>query len=333
MNLHVTGFQALKLIEAGEEGDGSPHPQVSLGEEFMAEQDPLDDEEEELSEFECLMLDITHIITCFYKFSIAIQNPAPKERLHKIVLIDVSYFEHWDIKHVDEKLCPVDPQNNFRVAKYLCERLGKANTRRRQLLKYYKDHHKTISKYIDDPSSLRSAIEANTLTHTSIPTMEDSSPVGIPGPKRAATIHTMTKSQTTVSTVKVELIQANNIEQDEDQLSQTSFATSADHKISIRIPSPPNEVAAFEGKPFECPYCFNIIKIRNRQDWKYVGNSARYFYSILNIFLGSMYLRIFNLMSAHPSTAPKQSSYMEASTSGLIMRYSFTGESGIVIPA
>ena len=56
----------------------------------MAEQSPLEDEEAGLSEFEHSVLDITHIITCLYKFSIAIQNPAPRERLHKIALIDVS---------------------------------------------------------------------------------------------------------------------------------------------------------------------------------------------------------------------------------------------------
>ena len=159
LNLHNTRFQALNLIDG--KGDHSPHSQISLGEEFMAEQSPLEDQEAELSELENLMLDTTHIITCLYKFSITIQNPAPKERRHKIALIDVSYFEHWDIKHINEKFGQVDPQNKFRVAEYLTRRLGKANTRRRQLLKYYESHHKTISRHIDSPPSTRRAIERN----------------------------------------------------------------------------------------------------------------------------------------------------------------------------
>lgn len=42
----------------------------------------------------------------------------------------------------------------------------------------------------------------------------------------------------------------------------------------IRVP-PPIEDAAFEGKSFKCPYCFNIIKIRSQPDWEYVGMYAR----------------------------------------------------------
>ena len=37
-------------------------------------------------------------------------------------------------------------------------------------------------------------------------------------------------------------------------------------------------------------------------------------------------------MSAHSVTAPRQMNYMAANMSGSIMKYSSTGESGIVIP-
>jgi hypothetical protein len=50
----------------------------------------------------------------------------------------VSYFEKSDISHVRDK---------FQLKKegdYLSDRLGKANTKRRQLLKYNEKHHETI---------------------------------------------------------------------------------------------------------------------------------------------------------------------------------------------
>ena len=219
------------------------------------------------------MSDVTHIITCLYKFSIAIRDPVPKERLHEIAHIDVSHFEAWDINHVNEKFCPVDPRNNFRVAQYLSERLGKANTRRRQLLKYYEAHHKEISRYIDNPLSTGSSIVTGKSTNTSnlvAPTVQDAS-VGasakVPNLEKAASTCTMTKSQTALSTIKVELTHAAEIGQDKDQLSQTSYATSTNH-TGIQVPSSPTEEVAFEGKPFECPYCFKIVKVRSRQDWK-----------------------------------------------------------------
>ena len=243
---------------------------ISLGEEFMEDEGSLEGDESELSDFECVMLDITHIITCLYKFSIVIQSPAPKKRLHKIALIDVSYFTEWDIKHIDEKFNSMNAQN-FRIAKYLSERLGKANTRRRQLLRYYEAHHEKIAKHIDDPSPLKGGTQSG-LTNTPKPVEQTivTAPTKMPDLEEAATVHTMTKSQTTVSTIKDERYQAVVIERSEDQLSQTSYATSTNHRVRLRVPSPPNSNAAFVGEPFECPYCFTIIKIKDRQDWKYV---------------------------------------------------------------
>ena len=269
LNLHTTLFQALNFIEFGESGH-SPHSLFSLGEEFMAEQGPLEDEEAELSELEYLMLDTTDIITCLYRLSIAIQSPAPKERLRKIAAIDVSSFEHSDVEHIYEMFCPVDSQN-----KYLIERLGKANTKRRQLLRYYELQHNRISSHIDSSSPL-STVETNEPTNTPkpvTPAVEGGSarsPEKILDPERATIYYSTVASLTTVDTVKDELSKLvdNDIEKDDDQLSQTSYATSTNHPMKIRVPPPPSEDAAFGSGPFECPYCFNLIEIRNRKDWK-----------------------------------------------------------------
>ena len=256
----------------------------------MAELGPFEDQEAELGEFEYLVSDITHIIGCLYKFSIAIRNPVPKDRLHKIALINVSHFEYWDIKHIEEKFRLVDPESNFRVAEYLVERLGKANTRRRQLLKYHEAHHKTIAQYIDS-SSLPGAMELTNASKPVASTMGDGNaraPAVTPDLQRAATVSTTAKSQTTLSTIRGEISQGVGIEPDEEpdeeQLSLTSFATSVNYKMRIRVPSPPSEDAAFGGEAFQCPYCFNIIKTKNRKDWKYVNNLLTIFmYAKLNI--------------------------------------------------
>ena len=244
----------------------------------MAEQGSLEDEEEELSDFEHSVLDITHIITCLYKLSIVIQNPAPKERLHKIARINVSYFEDWDIKHIKEKFCQ-EPQGDFRVANYLSERLGKANTKRRQLLRYYEAHHQKIAKHIDDPSPSK-------IVHgpTSIPTPATTTVGSTTVPediskdleRRTSLYTTTTDSQTTVPTIKVQLYPAIEDAQGEDRLSQTSYATSTNNRMRIRVPPPPDEIEAFDSMPFECPYCFTITTVKGRQDWKYVGSYTPY---------------------------------------------------------
>lgn len=53
---------------------------------------------------------------------------------------------------------------------------------------------------------------------------------------------------------------------------QVGDATSTNRSIKINVPPPPTRVAAFEGEPFECPYCLNLIEIGSRLDWEYVGN-------------------------------------------------------------
>ena len=182
-------------------------------------------------------------------------------------------------------------------------RSGKANTRRRQLLKYYQAHHNKISQYIDDPESLEKSTERNELANASKPVVSavEGGNVRTPDERAATPPTTMTRSQTTVSTIRVERNQIPGVEWDEeDRLSQTSYATSTNCSMRIRVPPPPNKVAAFEGEPFECPYCFSIIKIKTRKGWKYVGNyTAVTILWFTDLHLESMYLEIFNPMSAH----------------------------------
>ena len=313
LNLHNTEFQAFKLIEVGE-SNSSSHSLIDLGEEFMKEHGFLDDEEPELTKLEPLVLDIVHIITCLYKFSIAIQYPAPKERLGKIELIDVSNFEELDIKYIDRMFGRVDSQNNLGEARYLIERLGRANTRRRKLFKYYEAHNQEVSGYID-------ARERSEL-------VDASKPVTSAPASEMTPAYTTLKSETTLPTVKVEhqLVQ---LKRDEDQLSITSYSTSTNYS---HIPPPPNKNVALKGERFQCPYCWKKITIRDQPDWKYVSNYAYQLYSMLT-FIESMYLKISSPISAHSVTAPRQKNYTAAKMSGLIMRYSCTGESGTVLSA
>lgn len=77
-------------------------------------------------------------ITCLYRFSVAIRNPASRDLFRKCSEIDISHFESFDLGHVTDKFLV---SNTY---KYLIERLAKANSRRRQLLKYYEMHHDKI---------------------------------------------------------------------------------------------------------------------------------------------------------------------------------------------
>jgi hypothetical protein len=88
--------------------------------------------------FEGCLTEISHIITCLYKFSIVARNPTPRYKLEKCAEIDMFHFEQFDVGHVAEKFQEIKGKD------YLIQRFGKANTKRRQLLRYHEKHHEKI---------------------------------------------------------------------------------------------------------------------------------------------------------------------------------------------
>ncbi|KAF8246923.1 hypothetical protein K440DRAFT_585247 [Wilcoxina mikolae CBS 423.85] len=223
-----------------------------------------------MSPLEKCLIDITHVITCLYDFSIAIRNPAPKDQLQKCASIDVSHFEDWDVQHVSHK---------FQFAEdYLKTRLGMANTRRRQLLIYYMEHQSRIAGHSE--ILLSGAIPADGKTkadnsisnhdgHDRIATKSEShdnhlemrSKTIVSGPSAIQT-------QTTVSTYVPQAWDPKIMDIDtcsEANQTCTSYASSAPVRHHLSVPDPPNNDY---GEPFECNYCFSIIRINGRESWK-----------------------------------------------------------------
>ncbi|KAI5849907.1 hypothetical protein BZA05DRAFT_339219 [Tricharina praecox] len=189
------------------------------------QQSPAEPVMEELDE--CLG-EVRHVVTCLYKFSIAIQNPAPLRRLQKSSVIDVSHFEHFDIQHISNKFPGAHP--------YLVERLGRSNTRRRQLLRYHELHHDKVAGRYGTSK------------------------------KRPAT-HTL--SATTVTAYE-RTTEENTLEQLSDAgFSQTSYSSSVYGIVEkLRVPPPPSQQCAFQGEAFQCPYCFIITTVTGQKSWK-----------------------------------------------------------------
>ncbi|KAF8540095.1 hypothetical protein BDD12DRAFT_735547, partial [Trichophaea hybrida] len=188
--------------------------------------------------------DISNIITCLYRFSIATQNPAPTDRLQKCSSIDVSAYEFFDIQHVSEKFPSLGKHS------YLIKRLGRANTRRRQLLEYHQRHHEKIAGYHDEA--------APTEYYPSEDVSDHRQSLETPG-----------------FNVADSAAEPNLYAKTDLKLSRTSFSSSINGSDRPRVPAPPNEMQAFNGIPFLCPYCFSIITIANREAWKHVYKDLR----------------------------------------------------------
>lgn len=219
--------------------------------------------------------DVCHVISMLYEFSATVlRRPAPRDRLQRSAAIDVSHFEPFDIAHVREKVTASD---------ILIQRLGRANTRRRQLLKYHQQHHQKIARYVDiDWNSFSAEAQQQNPGdgdhRDQFPEMMSAvflSPTGAVDELdefefERKTVHTGLHSQTTVTTFKgvPDIPDICDVES-EAGASQTSYATSAgDLNSRLRVPNPPNVSRAMNGEPFQCPYCFTIIKIRSLSSWK-----------------------------------------------------------------
>jgi hypothetical protein len=97
-----------------------------------------EDSLDEPSGLNLAMDEINHTINCLYRMSITLQNQTSRDRLAKIEKINMSHFESFDIEHVKNKYQLSSDNGNG----YLSERLGKANTKRRQILKYHEHHER-----------------------------------------------------------------------------------------------------------------------------------------------------------------------------------------------
>lgn len=199
----------------------------------------------EIDEFDSILLDIVDIVTTLYQLSIVIRNPVPRDRLHKIAAIDMSHFESLDIGHIDNKF-PKAP-------KFLKERLGKANTKRRQIMEYYRKHHDTTAHDVETS-------KLDDINNQS----EKQGDLKGPG-----TISTVLKSQTTVSTTTRPTIEVEAEAASDAGYSNTSYATSTNPQTSrLHIPPPPNFNTAYGGQELECPYCFQLISVKDLRVWK-----------------------------------------------------------------
>lgn len=195
------------------------------------------------SELQQLMSEVVEVITCLLRLSMAIRNPTPHDQFMESGQINTSYFEPFDIGHIQAKFPNTEG--------YLINRLGKAISRRRQYLKYRDEHHKKLAQGIEDVIGTEFA------------------------PTKAAPTEINPESTVASSIPLAMKVPTTHIELDEDVysedgLSQTSYATSVNESTNNRLPPIPKE--AQEGKPFECPLCFMIISIRNSHSWKYVCN-------------------------------------------------------------
>ncbi|GAW14165.1 hypothetical protein ANO14919_035590 [Xylariales sp. No.14919] len=217
--------------EDDEDEDSDDHNDKAVGSEN-------DDVDTELSQ---LTLDVTDVINCLLRMSMAIRDPSRHDRFTGSQSTEMLHFEPFDIQHVCSKFDGIDSD--------LAVRLGKAITRRRQYFKYREAHHGKLSYGLEDLN-----------THEVPPdTIASSIPDHLKDNKGAAGPPVM------------KLDDGGS----DSGFSQTSYALTMANDEQRHIPPLPEE--ASKG-PFQCPFCFMIVVITSRSLWKYVHHPLPRFF-------------------------------------------------------
>ncbi|KAF2121308.1 hypothetical protein BDV96DRAFT_640703 [Lophiotrema nucula] len=184
------------------------------------------------TELKQLFKSIRNTLTCLFRLSMAIRDPAPNSQFRSTITIDKSYHLEHDIQHARAKFSGGED--------FLTSRLGRAISGRRQYLAYREQHHGKLAKNVE-----KIGFEEPRTEHTTNST--EASPLPATGGAIAAAV-----------------AEPVDVADNDDALSQTSYASSID--TTIRVPSLPRE--ARQQEHFECPLCFMIVSIHTTAAWR-----------------------------------------------------------------
>jgi hypothetical protein len=185
-------------------------------------------EDDNTTEIQQLHKNIVETIHHIYRMSMIIRTPAHHDRLLGTDKLDAQPFKHWAHNHASNKYPLADAG--------VLECVSSAMALQRAILKYRERHHAKLSQNLDDVNE---------------------------GDQKSTIL-----SETVVTDICHDLPPGSNdlISVADTSETQTSFAgTLINGTGATTIPPLPKEGT---GKnPFECPYCFLIISVRDTRAW------------------------------------------------------------------
>ncbi|KAI0411391.1 hypothetical protein F5X98DRAFT_383823 [Xylaria grammica] len=234
IRLHVT-LLLRQLGNAIEDAASTSNNHVASSHEAHGSIEPelakylMDDYESNELDLDSALADISHIVECLLRLSVTIKNPAPHDQfMSKVELDMMTAYEPYYIRHIMEKF-PL-------IERKLSERLGRAMAHRRHFFKYREDHHARLASGIDDDDSLGQSGDQTT--------------VASPVPSH---LKDVAEEDPTINS------------DDPSVLSITSYASSLKNSDELQVPQAPKE---YPLGPFLCPFCYLMIEIGSRNEWK-----------------------------------------------------------------
>ncbi|TLD23119.1 hypothetical protein PspLS_07620 [Pyricularia sp. CBS 133598] len=223
--------------EAGESGS---HQETIDDDIFKAPglEDPNGEELEQLelgdtiNEAKILLDVINEYLRSLFRVGMLVRNAGTRDRFDHALQVSTDRFEDFaDIDYLRHK----SPKLSRVGEEWLLKRLGSSNTKRRQVLKYYRDHKNRLAADGTHDQDL-----APTLLRSSKAT------TFVPQPRKLE-----------------------NFDEDDDDNDATSLAsasTTSSALATLRLPRL-SELSP-DGEPFECPICFILQAFKKEKSWK-----------------------------------------------------------------
>ncbi|KXX82782.1 hypothetical protein MMYC01_200765 [Madurella mycetomatis] len=224
------------------------------------------------------ILDVTsECIRGLLRISILIRKATPRDRFSKALQATSNttrpFLDQFDIGHVAERY----PKLKREESRWLCERLGRAITKRRQLLRYLRDHRSRVaggpgwSEDTEEEEVGESILAKNVfvvLGDAAGRSAHSAAVTRTGGTSEGAPTLPSTKAST-LDVAKLGLLKIGEPEKEDTRSyvsASSSFHMAGSGDATLRLPTLA-EVSKGEAM-FECPFCFGIQTTSKDWEWR-----------------------------------------------------------------
>lgn len=253
--------------------DGSRENRTIPTTSYVNEDNEFDDQDSDVgtkSEAFDILEVATDSIRNLLRISILIGKATPRDRFSKAFNDQRDGFlDQFDINYVAERY-PKLSRPDFR---WLCERLGRANTKRRQFLRYCREHRDRLAEGTEGRKAPNNVVSLPVTRDTKLDKNANTGeqtmakqPVAtfLQQPSSMAN----TRQSTHASTLDVSLLQPANENLDDEVQSSTTFTSLADVEGEAILNLPSLADVSHGRASFECPLCRNIKSFKHEKAWK-----------------------------------------------------------------
>ena len=200
---------------------------------------------------------VVECIKALFRIGMLVRKSTPRDRFQRALQYSRStFYQNFDINYVEEKYAKLNREDS----RWLATRLGSANAKRRQFIKYGQEHQAHLDVDETQPKTSRDRDRIDVAASDSI----DVPSARVPSERVSSKATTFALPR---ETSKFQLLNSGVTEEEEDDVvSLMTASTAFDSERNLKLPS--LEVLSPNGEPFECPICFTLQTFRREKTWK-----------------------------------------------------------------